>query len=533
MATYFSYRRDAIPTEGNILFWLVDLSILVSRAPWRRFVCPTDTSQFVAALLIKILYSVIYNLYFHPLRSFPGPKAAAATPIPFVWRLLNGRIVQWTDFLHDRYGQVVRMHPDELSFNGVSAWRDIYTSQPELPKPALGTLAAPTGVRPMPTTLTARDHNRQRRIVGHAFSDRALKEQEHILHKYIDMLMNRLQDLAREGATPVDIYSWYNFATFDIIGDLCFDDSFHCLENGVAHEWIMEVYNSINKAKMMTAFQHFPPLDSIIRNCLPLSVRDKVVKIFDFTRQKIDQRIQRNPDRPDFMHYILENNHKGGMTRDEIDATVTVLVLAGSGQTTTMVMTAATYFAMKTPGVMARLQKEIRDATRDDPANVTAEAVSSLPFLHAVLQESMRLHPVVPVGMPREVNRPGISICGVPVPQGCRVSIPAKTVYHSPSNFTDAESFHPERWLPDAPPRFSADNKAIFQPFMVGPRNCLGQTLAWMELKLVLAKVFCAFDMRLVDELNGEDWADQKVHFTAETKSLFVVLDSRMEDRSA
>ena len=487
----------------------------------------------VAALLIKIFYSVIYNLYFHPLRNFPGPKAAAATPIPFVWRLFNGRIVQWTDSLHDRYGEVVRMHPDELSFVGVSAWRDIYARQPELPKPALGTLTAPNGVRPMPTTLTARDHNRQKRILSHAFSDRALKEQEPIFHRYSDMLVSRLRNLAQKGANPVDIYNWYNFTTFDIIGDLCFDDSFHCLENAANHEWIKDVYNSVNKAKIMTGFQHFPPLDSIVRSCLPSSTREKLLGIFDFTRRKIDERIKRNPDRPDFMRYILDNNHKGGMTRDEIDATVTVLVLASSGQTTTMVMTSATYFALKTPGVMARLQKEIRAATRDDPTNVTATTVSNLPFLHAVIQESMRLHPAVPAGNPRVVNRPGVLICGVPVPQGCRVSIPVKTAYHSPSKFADTTSFLPERWLPDAPPRFAADEKAMFEPFMVGPRSCLGRTLAWMEMKLILAKVFCAFDLRLVEELNGNDWADQKAHFAGEIKSLFVTLDAKVEDRFA
>ncbi|CAF9911859.1 MAG: hypothetical protein ALECFALPRED_007673 [Alectoria fallacina] len=389
----------------------------------------------------------------------------------------------------------------------VSAWRDIYACQPELPKSAKGTLAAPSGVRPMPTTLTARDHNRQRRVVSHAFSDRALKEQEYLLHKYSDMLVSRLRGLARKGTTIVDIYNWYNFTTFDILGDLCFDESFHCLENAANHDWIIEVYDSINKAKVMTVFQHFPPLDSIIRSCLPSIIRQKVRKIFDFTRQKIDERIKRNPDRPDFMHYILENNHKGGMTRDEIDATVTVLVLAGSGQTVT--------------------HKEIRDATHNDPTNVTVEAVSSLPFLHAVLQESMRLRPVVPVGNPREVNRPGLSICGVPVPQGCRVSIPPKTAYHHPSKFVDAESFIPERWLPDAPPRFSADEKEIFEPFMVGPRSCLGRTPAWMEMKLILAKIFCAFDVRLAEELNVGNWTDVKIHFVAETKPLFVALDSK------
>lgn len=54
-----------------------------------------------------------------------------------------------------------------------------------------------------------------------------------------------------------------------------------------------------------------------------------------------------------------------------------------------------------------------------------------------------------------------------------------------------------------------------------------------MELKSILAKVFCAFGIRLVDELNGADWADHKGYFVVEPNSLFVVLESRVEDRCA
>ena len=50
-----------------------------------------------------------------------------------------------------------------------------------------------------------------------------------------------------------------------------------------------------------------------------------------------------------------------------------------------------------------------------------------------------------------------------------------KTVYRLPSNFVDPEEFVPERWLPEAPLKYEADNKAIFEPFMVGPRNCIGK----------------------------------------------------------
>ena len=57
-----------------------------------------------------------------------------------------------------------------------------------------------------------------------------------------------------------------------------------------------------------------------------------------------------------------------------------------------------------------------------------------------------------------------------------RVGIPQKTAYRLARNFVDPLSFIPERWLPDADPKFGADIKEMFRPFMVGPRNCIGQT---------------------------------------------------------
>ena len=56
-----------------------------------------------------------------------------------------------------------------------------------------------------------------------------------------------------------------------------------------------------------------------------------------------------------------------------------------------------------------------------------------------------------------------------------RVGVSHKTIYNIASNFTEPDSFLPERWMPEAEMKFNGDDKDAFQPFLVGPRNCIGK----------------------------------------------------------
>lgn len=114
---------------------------------------------------------------------------------------------------------------------------------------------------------------------------------------------------------------------------------------------------------------------------------------------------------------MLENNYPGGMSRDEIDSTSAFLVLAGS-DTTALTLSTAMYLVMKTPKVMEKLQKEVKEEFGDKSNEITIASASKLQYMHAVLQESMRIHTPGSVSVPREVNRPDVQICGMSVPQG-------------------------------------------------------------------------------------------------------------------
>jgi len=185
-----------------------------------------------------VTYSVLLALYritLHPLSKYPGPLLWRISPIPSCISLLRGRISFDYKTMHDRYGPVVRATPNELSFNTAQAWDDIYGHRVGLPNMDkdpihVGAVEAIPGATNL-TMAPDAHHARQRRALAHAFSKQALLEQEPILKGYVNLFVERLREMAlrREAANMV---SWFNFCTFDIIGDLSFGEPFGCLNDG-------------------------------------------------------------------------------------------------------------------------------------------------------------------------------------------------------------------------------------------------------------------------------------------------------------
>lgn len=193
-----------------------------------------DRLQFVAYIVLNL----IYNLTLHPLAKYPGPLLWRISPIPSIISLLRGRIAFEYKLHHDKYGPVVRVMPNELSFNTAKAWDDIYGHRVGLPNMDkdpihVGSVEAIPGATNL-TMAPDAHHARQRRALAHAFSKQALLEQEPILKDYVRLFVEKLRELAHKGE-PANMVSWFNFCTFDIIGDLSFGEPFGCLREGMAY----------------------------------------------------------------------------------------------------------------------------------------------------------------------------------------------------------------------------------------------------------------------------------------------------------
>lgn len=155
---------------------------------------------------------MIYNLYFHPLASYPGPFAARASRLWYIRALLKGTLHTEVLDLHRKYGSVVRLAPDELAYNDPDAWRDIYgyrPGKPETPKDPLFYNNTASGILSVLGAPGAR-HGELRRMLSHGFSERALRDQEPLILSYADLLISNLRRCSEGGTKPVNMEAWYN-----------------------------------------------------------------------------------------------------------------------------------------------------------------------------------------------------------------------------------------------------------------------------------------------------------------------------------
>ncbi|KAL9068553.1 MAG: hypothetical protein Q9161_006098 [Pseudevernia consocians] len=419
---------------------------------------------------------MIYNIYWHPLAKFPGPKLHLATFVPYWWATWLGNGPMSVKKLHDRYGHVVRINPDTLSFDTARSWKDIYGHRPrriQLPKNRDFFAFDKNETPGLTGMIDDTEHARVRGLFSPAFSERAMREQEPLIMGYIDLLIQRLK-VQSQGPMggEVDLVRWYNFTTFDIIGDLAFGQPFGSLEAGDYHFWVFNTFRSIKflsiraigraylivGAVMSCAFKLFPKFGEARR------------RHREYTRVVLEKRLATKGEKKDFLSYVDEK----GLTADEINSNAQLLILAGS-ETTATLLSGATYYLLTNKAALDRVCDEVRSAFEHED-DITFTSVNRLPYLNAVIEESLRLYPPVPISAPRRTLPEGNIIDGHFVPGKATkttVGIYHYAAYRSKDNFRDPEKFIPERWLGDL--AYEDDQRAVLRPFHIGPRNCIGK----------------------------------------------------------
>ncbi|KAK7717687.1 hypothetical protein SLS64_003182 [Diaporthe eres] len=333
-----------------------------------------------------------------------------------------GTIVHDFQKLHTKYGPVVRIAPDEVTFAQEEAWADIFQPRPDT---QLQFLKDPTWWARQPgspnsllSAIEPEEHAQIRRALAPAFTPRALRAQEPVLHRYVGLLVERLREVINrngpEAQEGIDMTQWFNFTTFDIFGDLGFGESFDCLENSRYHPWVALLFNSVKAASFVAAVRFYPLLQWLLMKCIPASLKEMQRKHFDQIVDKVHRRLNWELERPDIMSHVMAG--KQGLDIGVINATFMVLTTAGS-ETTATVLSGTLNYLVNNPDKLELLSREICQRFQSED-EITLDALRELDYLNACLNEGLRLCVPVPWMLPRLVPQGGATVCGKWLPGG-------------------------------------------------------------------------------------------------------------------
>ena len=191
------------------------------------------------------------------------------------------------------------------------------------------------------------------------------------------------------------------------------------------------------------------------------------------------------------------------LTEEQLIAEAGVLIVAGS-DTVATALTATFFYCLLYPPTLSRLQDEIRSVFAEIDEIRISERLESCHYLRACINETLRLSPPVGALLPRKILAGGLTVDDNHFPEGIDIGVPHYALHHTELHYPDPFVFKPERWLVSTDPAYEKSSEAAvaaaqsaFCAFSVGRFGCVGKTLAYAELSVILARIFWLYDMRL------------------------------------
>lgn len=184
------------------------------------------------------------------------------------------------------------------------------------------------------------------------------------------------------------------------------------------------------------------------------------------------------------------------VTRSRIRDMVWDMMIAGS-DTTACAMTWIVYEVTRRPDILKKIRDEIDTV---DLSEFTTYSRAALPYLWAVISESIRLNPSVPMDG-RGCNKPVTLPNGVKIEPGWQCLFNPYTAGRNTRVWgNSADEFAPERWLDRRDEKRREAFEGEYPAFNGGTRSCLGKQVAYLEIMMILSKLFKHFDLRICSE---------------------------------
>lgn len=325
-----------------------------------------------------------------------------------------------------------------------------------------------------------------------------------LLRKYFEMIdrsTKRLYKLFASNSSnekAMDIQKDLLRYSVDVTSSLAFGVDINTIEHreDTVQEHLAMVLPMVQRRMMFPVpYWRFvkAPADHKLDKSLKI-IQNSINKFMSQARARIDDNPDLIENPTNFLEALLaaQMSDGGSLTDDEIYTNVFSILLAGEDSTANSIAWAVHYMT-ENDEIQGKIQAEVDSKFGDSEIPATFDDLTNMPYIEAVINEALRLQPVLPVV--QLCANEDVVIDDVEVPKDTNIHLPIYNTFLDDDLFENSQEFRPERWF--SPDKLCQETmKNAFMPFGFGPRLCPGKSLALLEAKAVLTMICRNFNVR-------------------------------------
>ncbi|KAJ6133407.1 Benzoate 4-monooxygenase cytochrome P450 [Penicillium samsonianum] len=480
--------------------------------------------KFVSVNLVWLVVGVVTVVLVHlgwtwwRLKHIPGPFPACITDLHRMSWVPTARAHLILQDAHRKYGEVVRIGPNMVSFSNPEAIPAVYPMRPGIPKGDFYATLRPYtrsgGALHAVFNTTEEDILKQiKSPIAPLFNLSSTVTFEPLVDQVLQCIQNKFDQTYCATEQVINMGQWLQFFAFDVMGTMTFSKRYGFLDQGKdVGGMLATIIDFMRTSAPMT---QSPFLDRILRKNIIADILRQAFRptpslsILSFVAQAIKEKTQKLEAEPD----KAPNNHshtdfltryiqlqKGNPNIPAWAPTAWTFsnVIAGSDSVGTIMRTVL-FNLLAYPNTMHKLRQELENANPSRPFPRYSE-VRDLPYLDACVLEAARVHPPFALPFERVIPRGGLTVLGHYLPEGTVIGGNPYVVNRDPNTFgDDAEFWRPERWL-EGDSAHKRHLEASMLTFGAGRRVCLGRHVGILEIKKLIPFLVLTYDMRLVDK---------------------------------
>ncbi|KAL7905486.1 cytochrome P450 [Trichoderma velutinum] len=476
--------------------------------------------------LLAVACIIFYRLAFHPLSRFPGPKLAATTKwYEFYYDIIKspgGQFAKEVERMHEKYGNIVRINPDEIHIRD-PLWLDsLYAPNPtqrDKYPPAARMVGLPLGSH---GTVEHDIHRKRRAANAPMFSKRAIASDGQLLiRQHVKELANIFGKSLADGQ-PINLDTVLLAFTTDTLYHYAFDKDAGFMHDPIAAQSWKNAMISVATAtpfikqfpwiiKIITALPHallsymLPDLSRLLG--VHRTMKSLVTEYMTTREDRPQLESQKtngesakiSMQRPPTLFHAIERStlppHEKNAVRLQQEGAT--MLFAGS-DTTARLLAHTIFHIIDNPDILRKLREEILEAVDDDKIP-DLKILEKLPWLTASVRESLRLRAATTSRLPL-VSKTQLTYKDWVIPPRTPVSMSHPDILHDATIYPEPLKFDPERW-------FNATERAngSVVAFGKGTRMCQGMDFAYAEMYITLAILFSRFDLELFETYRHRD----------------------------